>query len=110
MPPTQHHEEAVFRAAIQLVEGPVREAFLGMACVGDAQLRQRVEALIAVQEKQNSLPGPGGTDQMASDQAKPVPPHGGVGSEIMAQDSNFHPVTEASKAVWPRSDSFRSPT
>jgi len=35
----------VFRAAIQLVQGPVREAFLELACAGDAGLRERLEAV-----------------------------------------------------------------
>jgi hypothetical protein len=55
MPPAQHQDEALFRAAIQLAHGPVREAFLELACRGNASLHQRIAALIAAQEKQNSL-------------------------------------------------------
>jgi serine/threonine protein kinase len=63
MASTQQQEEALFRAAIQLVQGAARDAFLGLACAGDRELRQRIEALIEAQEKQNSLPASGGTDQ-----------------------------------------------
>jgi serine/threonine protein kinase/WD40 repeat protein len=63
MTPTPHQEEALFRAAIHLVRGPAREVFLEQACAGDAQLRQRLDALIAEHDKQAALPGRGGTEQ-----------------------------------------------
>jgi eukaryotic-like serine/threonine-protein kinase len=66
MTPTPNQEEALFRAAIHLVQGPAREAFLELACAGNAALRQRVEALIAAQEKQKFLPGPEATGQAST--------------------------------------------
>ena len=53
------------RAAIQL-QGPARQAFLEQACAGDAELRQRIDALIGAHERQQSLPEPEITGQAST--------------------------------------------
>ena len=53
-----NREEALFQAAIQLA-GAERAAFLNGACHGDPALRQRLEALLAAHEAQDSLLEPG---------------------------------------------------
>jgi len=50
MPSSQKHEEALFRAAIELPPDK-RPAFLDAMCEGDAALRQRLEALLAAHEQ-----------------------------------------------------------
>lgn len=42
----ENHEEALFEAAIKLPSSEQRTAFLDQACMGDADLRQRLEALM----------------------------------------------------------------
>ena len=49
MPSPQKHEEALFRAAVELPPDK-RPAFLDAMCEGDAALRQRLEALLAAHE------------------------------------------------------------
>ena len=49
MPSPQKREEALFQAAAQLA-GAERAAFLDGACLGDAALRQRLEALLAAHD------------------------------------------------------------
>jgi WD40 repeat protein/serine/threonine protein kinase len=66
MRPEQNQEEALFRAAIELVNGPARAAFLELACAGNAGMRQRIEALIAAQEQQDPLTGSEATNQAST--------------------------------------------
>src|SRR5437867_9400931 len=55
MTPTQQREEALFAAA--LTKPPAERAiFLDGACHGDAALRTRLEALLAVHESPDELP------------------------------------------------------
>ena len=75
MKPTPHQEEALFRAAIHLVPGAAREAFLEQVCAGDAELRHRVDALIVAQEQQDSLPSLEAADRITT-----------VGMESMPQE------------------------
>jgi WD40 repeat protein/serine/threonine protein kinase len=65
MTPSQDHEQALFHAAIHL-HGHSRLVFLEQVCAGDADLRQRVEALLAAQENQQSLPQPEITGQAST--------------------------------------------
>ena len=51
MPSSQKHEEALFRAAIELPPGAGRRAFLDQACAGDPALRQRLETLLAAHDQ-----------------------------------------------------------
>ncbi len=59
-------EPEIFAAALRITDAADRAAFLGTACAGDADLRQRVESLLAEQDKLGSflaLPdGPPTTD------------------------------------------------
>jgi serine/threonine protein kinase/WD40 repeat protein len=66
MKPVPDQEEALLRAAMQLVQGPIRKTFLEMACAGDVEKRQRLEALIAAQEEQNALPASEATGQAST--------------------------------------------
>ena len=54
MPSAQEREEALFRAAVELPQGPVRQAFLDQAC-DDPALRHRLETLLAAHEQPDSL-------------------------------------------------------
>ena len=54
MPSPQNREEALFRAALEMT-GAERAAFLNGACVGDAALRQRLEALLAAHDAPDEL-------------------------------------------------------
>jgi len=60
MPSAQQHEEALFRAAVELPSAATRRAFLDQACAGDLALLQRLEALLAAHEE---------PDEMASEPA-----------------------------------------
>jgi serine/threonine protein kinase len=55
MPSPQKHEEALFRAAVELPPGAARRAFLDQACAGDSALRQRLEALLAAHDEPDEL-------------------------------------------------------
>ncbi len=55
MPLPQKHEEALFRAAVELPPGTARRAFLDQACAGDPALRRRLEALLAAHEAPDEL-------------------------------------------------------
>ncbi len=55
MPPSQSHEEALFRAAVELPSGTARRAFLDQACAGDPALRQRLDALLAAHDAPDEL-------------------------------------------------------
>jgi WD40 repeat protein/serine/threonine protein kinase len=55
MPLTQKQEEALFRAAVELSAGNLRQAFLDQACAGDAALRQRLQALLAEHEQPDTV-------------------------------------------------------
>ena len=57
--PEPTREEALFQAA-QHIAGPARKVLLDAACHGDPALRERLEALLAVDDTKNSLLG--GTD------------------------------------------------
>ena len=54
MKPDPQREEALFEAAAQLA-GAERAAFLNGACLGDAALRQRLEALLAADDAKDSF-------------------------------------------------------
>src|SRR6187397_3145471 len=54
MMPAPQREEALFQAVAQLT-GAERAAFLNGACHGDPALRQRMEALLAAHDAQDSL-------------------------------------------------------
>src|SRR5580698_25654 len=54
MPSPQNREEALFQAAVQLT-GAERASFLNGACLGDAALRQRLEALLAAHDAPDEL-------------------------------------------------------
>jgi len=54
MKPEPEREEALFQAAAQLT-GAERAAFLNGACHGDPALRQRIEALLAAHDAEDSL-------------------------------------------------------
>jgi eukaryotic-like serine/threonine-protein kinase len=53
--------KAIFTAALELPEGPVRDAYLDAACGGDAGLRRRVEELLAAFARAGDVLGPSGT-------------------------------------------------
>lgn len=50
MKPADDREEVLFREALKRASGPARDAFLDGACVGNAALRARLEALLQAQE------------------------------------------------------------
>ena len=54
MKPEPQREESLFQAAAQL-SGAERAAFLNGACLGDAALRQRLEALLAANDSKDSF-------------------------------------------------------
>src|ERR1035441_7636210 len=54
MKPDPQREEALFEAAAQLA-GAERAAFRNGACLGDAALRQRLEALLAADDAKDSF-------------------------------------------------------
>jgi WD40 repeat protein/serine/threonine protein kinase len=54
MPLPQQREEALFQTAVQLA-GAERTAFLNGACLGNAALRQRLEALLAAHDAPDEL-------------------------------------------------------
>src|SRR6266550_2892800 len=54
MKPAPQREEALFQAVAQLA-GTERAAFLNGACHGDPALRQRMEALLAAHDAEDSL-------------------------------------------------------
>ena len=54
MKPKPQREAALFQAAAQLT-GAERAAFLNSACHGDPALRQRLEALLAAHDAQDSF-------------------------------------------------------
>ncbi len=54
MPSPLNREEALFQAAIQLLPAE-RAIFLNGACLGDAALRQRLEALLAAHDAPDEL-------------------------------------------------------
>src|SRR5688572_28902645 len=51
MNPTPQNEESLFEAARQLSRPGQRAAFLDQACAGRAELRQRVEELLAAHDQ-----------------------------------------------------------
>jgi WD40 repeat protein/serine/threonine protein kinase len=57
MPSPQNREEALFQAAVQLT-GTERATFLNGACLGDDDLRQRLEALLAAHDAPDELSPP----------------------------------------------------
>src|SRR3954451_11288610 len=68
MPTPYPRAKDVFLDAIEITVPGERAAFLDAACAGDAELRRRVEALLAAHERPESLldrpalaPGEGGT-------------------------------------------------
>jgi len=54
MSPDPQREAALFQAAIQL-SGNARDSFLENACQGDVALRQRLEALLAANDKEDAF-------------------------------------------------------
>ena len=52
--------KAIFTAALELPDGPERDAYLAAACGGDAALRRRVEELLAALERAGDVLGPAG--------------------------------------------------
>jgi tetratricopeptide (TPR) repeat protein len=58
--------KAIFTAALELPEGPERDAYLGAACGGDAGLRRRVEDLLAALARASDVLGPAGTPAAAN--------------------------------------------
>jgi hypothetical protein len=46
-PKPMDREEAIFDAAVQILDCAQRNAYLAAACEGDALLRERIEKLIA---------------------------------------------------------------
>jgi len=52
--PESNREESLFQAAVQLI-GAERAAFLNGACLGDFATRERLEALLAAHEAEDSL-------------------------------------------------------
>src|SRR5438046_2675021 len=55
MTDTMPDEEAIFSAARQIADLEARVAYLAKACGGDEALRTRVEALLKVQDEQQSF-------------------------------------------------------
>ena len=55
MKPEPSREEALFKAAAQLI-GAERAVFLNGACHGDSSLRQRLEARLSAHEQPDSMP------------------------------------------------------
>jgi len=50
-----NHLETVFFAALEIQSPEARTAYLGEACGGDADLRERVEQMLAIQSKVGSF-------------------------------------------------------
>jgi eukaryotic-like serine/threonine-protein kinase len=79
-------EETIFAAALEKTTAAERAAYLEQACVGDIELRQRIEALLRAHELSGDLldptdptaPGPGPT----ADPALPPPMAEGPDSRI----------------------------
>src|SRR4051812_34501434 len=55
MNPDPQRLEAIFAAALEKVTAEERSALLGEACAGDADLRQRVEALLQAHQDARSF-------------------------------------------------------
>ncbi len=75
--------KSLFLAASDLVDPAKRAAYLERECGGDAELRQRVEALLAAHEASGNLLGsmPGSLEQTADSESSAVRP-GATGAYI----------------------------
>ena len=51
----QLDEEAIFQVARELVNSATRAQYLGQACAGDQALRERVEGLLEVHEREQDF-------------------------------------------------------
>jgi WD40 repeat protein len=58
--------KAIFTAALELPEGPEREAYLGAACGGDPGLRRRLDDLLAAFARASDVLGPSGIPAVAT--------------------------------------------
>jgi tetratricopeptide (TPR) repeat protein len=54
------HVKAIFTAALEVPEGPERDAYLAAACGADVSLRRRVEDLLAAFAQASDILGPAG--------------------------------------------------
>ena len=87
--------KSLFLAASDLVDPAERAAYLERACGGDAELRQRVEALLAAHEASGSLlgPMPGSLEQTVDSEPMPVRP--GATGEYRPQPDGAGPQEAA---------------
>ncbi len=93
--------KSLFLAASDLVDPAERAAYLERECGGDAELRQRVEALLAAHEASGSLlgPMPVSLDQTVDSEAIPVRP--GATGEYKPQPDEGEPQEVAASAYRP---------
>ena len=57
MPRPDSNEKAIFIAALDHEPGPSRTAYLDAACSGNADLRRRLEVLLAAHERADEILG-----------------------------------------------------
>jgi len=93
--------KAIFTAAIELPEGPKRDAYLDAACGGDAGMRRRIEELLAAFARAGDVLGPSGPPTAAiADSAttnadaapgRSEPPRG---ADLETTDARTRPTTD----------------
>ncbi len=89
--------KAIFTAALELPEGPERDAYLDAACGGDAGLRRRIEDLLAAFARASDVLGPSGTPAAAiadaattNADAAPGTSEPARGADLEATDARTH--------------------
>ncbi len=58
MEPSDRRLKEIFVGALEIAAGPGRSAYVERECLGDASLRDRVEALLEAHEKAGRFPSP----------------------------------------------------
>ncbi len=85
MPADELRDVDIARAALEVEDGPARQAYLDDACRGDAALRRAVEGLLHVQPFDGTRDHRAGPDLTSADETPAVPPPNAaeaVGSRI----------------------------
>src|SRR5690242_20498838 len=77
MPAELRRVKEIFLAAVDKASPEEREAYLGQACGGDAELRRQVEALLREHERPGSLLGPAAHDPASTADSRPGESQGG---------------------------------
>ena len=116
MPADIANLEAAFSEALEIPEGPERDAFLDRACDGDAELRRQVESLLSLHDRAGPFldsPTVSHADAPPEPVGAAVGPYkllepigeGGMGTVYMAEQT--HPVRRkvALKVIKPGMDS-----